>query len=134
MCYSPKYKAIVNYRVDRMDSVAAEEDSACDVALLQETDLAEYTEQVFKMYNGPKEDVVLQFDQSLLGAVYDKFGEDTKVIRSSDNTLVVTVKVQISPTFWGWLFQFGKQMKIISPDTVIEVYKNMQRGRTNKEQ
>lgn len=120
MCYSPKYEAIVNYRVDRMDSVAVEEDSVCDAALLQETDLAEYTEQVFKMYNGPKEDVVLQFDQSLLGAVYDKFGEDTKVIRSSDTTLVATVKVQISPTFWGWVFQFGGKMWIISPKEMID--------------
>ena len=127
ICYSLKYKAIVNYRVDRMDSIAVEEDSVCDAALLQKTDLAEYTEQVFKMYNGPKEDVVLQFDQSLLGAIYDKFGEDTKVIRSSDTTLVATVKVQISPTFWGWVFQFGAKMVIISPVAVIEEYNEMKK-------
>jgi predicted DNA-binding transcriptional regulator YafY len=122
MCYSPKYKDIVNYRVDRMESVAVEEEPVSEEALLQEADVGKYTEQVFKMYNGPKEDVVLQFDQSLLGVIYDKFGEDTKVIRSSDTSLVATVKVQISPTFWGWLFQFGGKMKLLSPESVIEEY------------
>ena len=34
-----------------------------------------------------------------------------------------TVMVQISPTFWGWIFQFGKLMRIISPDTAIEEYR-----------
>lgn len=38
---------------------------------------------------------------------------------------VATVKVQISPTFWGWLFQFGKQMRILSPASLTEEYKNM---------
>ena len=123
MCYSAKYNDIVNYRVDRMDSVALEDEPVSEDALVPETDLAKYTEQVFKMYNGPKEEVVLQFDLPLLGVVYDKFGEDTKVIRSSDTTLVASVKVQISPTFWGWLFQFGGKMRIISPDSVIEEYK-----------
>ena len=38
---------------------------------------------------------------------------------------VASVKVQISPVFWGWLFQFSGAMKIISPTHVIETYKNM---------
>ena len=81
-----------------------------------------YTEQVFKMYGGQPVDVVLEFDAKLIGVVYDKFGEDTKMIRSGDKC-IATVKVQISPTFWGWIFQFGGQMRILSPDNVIADYK-----------
>lgn len=80
-----------------------------------------YTEQVFKMYGGQLADVVLEFDDKLIGVVYDKFGEDTKMIRSGEKC-IATVKVQISPVFWGWLFQFARQMKILSPETVIEQY------------
>jgi hypothetical protein len=36
---------------------------------------------------------------------------------------VATVKVQVSPTFWGWIFQFGKQMKMLSPDNLVDEYK-----------
>lgn len=124
MCFSPKYDDVVNYRVDRMDSVAIEEEAVCEAAILQEEDIATYTEQVFKMYHGEIADVVLQFDQSLIGTVFDKFGEDTQMLRVNDTLLVATIKVQISPTFWGWVFQFGSKLKIISPDSVINEFKN----------
>lgn len=45
------------------------------------------------------------------------------MMSAGDESYVATVKVQLSPTFWGWLFQFGNKMKVISPDTVIEEYK-----------
>ena len=59
-----------------------------------------------------------------MGAVYDKFGEDTKIVRVDEGACKATVKVQISPTFWGWIFQFGNQMKITSPRELIEEYKD----------
>ena len=75
------------------------------------------------MYGGQPVDITLQFDHKLIGVVYDKFGEDTKMIRLNDTTCVATVKVQISPTFWGWIFQFGKQMTVLSPEEIINEYK-----------
>ena len=59
-----------------------------------------------------------------MGAVYDKFGEDTQMRRISDSACEATVAVQISPTFWGWIFQFGKLMWITAPDAMINEYKN----------
>ena len=44
------------------------------------------------------------FDNSLIGVIYDKFGEDTKVIRQSSGTCIATVRIQVSPTFWGWFY------------------------------
>ena len=123
MCYSPKYKDVVNYRVDRMDAVSIEDESVSEEALLQHEDIAEYTEQVFKMYNGEHADVVLQFDQCLIGAVYDKFGEGVKMMRINENSLVATVSVLVSPTFWGWVFRFENKMRILSPEPVVNAYK-----------
>ena len=45
-----------------------------------------------------------------------------QMIRAGDKC-IATVKVQISPVFWGWLFQFAGQLKVLSPDTVIADYK-----------
>lgn len=72
------------------------------------------------MYGGQPVDIVIEFDDKLIGVVYDKFGENTKMIRTNEHTCVATVKVQISPTFLGWLFQFAKQMRILSPVHLIE--------------
>jgi len=74
------------------------------------------------MYQGELADVVLRFDQSLVGAVFDKFGENTQMMRIYEGVLIATIKVQISPVFWGWLFQFAGQMKIISPNGAIKQF------------
>ena len=121
MVYSAKHEGTANYRVDRMDHVEIVDEAISEKALTLREGIDSYTEQVFKMYGGQLADVVLEFDDKLIGVVYDKFGEDTKMIRSGEKC-IATVKVQISPVFWGWLFQFARQMKILSPETVIEQY------------
>ena len=76
------------------------------------------------MYGGQLQEITIQFESCLIGAVYDKFGEDTQMHRISDTVCEATVAVQISPTFWGWIFQFGKLMWITAPDVMIKEYRN----------
>lgn len=123
MIYSARHDGTANYRVDRMDKVEIIDEPISKKALELRESVDAFTEQAFKMYGGQPVDITLQFDHKLIGVVYDKFGEDTKMIRLNDTTCVATVKVQISPTFWGWIFQFGKLMKILSPESVSEEYK-----------
>ena len=85
--------------------------------------VAEYTEQVFKMFSGELEDVVIQFSKQLIGPVFEKFGEDTPMLSVNDTTCAATVHVQISPPFFGWLAQFGNRMQVISPPNVIDQYR-----------
>lgn len=118
--YSAKHDSTANYRIDRMDSVEIIDEPVSQKALALRNEVAGYTERVFKMYGGQPVDIVIEFDDKLIGVVYDKFGENAKMIRTHENTCVATVKVQISPTFWGWLFQFGRQMRILSPSNMIE--------------
>ena len=114
--YSQKYQEVVNYRVDRMDTVEMEDTPICEEARIHKRRPHTYTEQVFKMYNGKTEDVILEFEPSLLGAVYDKFGEDHFIRHADDDKLRIKVTLQVSPPFWGWLMQFGGRMKIVSPE------------------
>lgn len=124
MAYSAMHDRTANYRVDRMDAVEIIDEQITEKALQLRDSVDCFTEQAFKMYGGQLVEITIQFDAKLIGVVYDKFGEDTKMIRLNANTCVAAVKVQVSPTFWGWIFQFGKQMQITSPDSVIEEYKN----------
>ncbi|MBO7184792.1 MAG: WYL domain-containing protein [Oscillospiraceae bacterium] len=126
-CYSSRHDSTSNYRVDRMDGVEIIEEPCSEKALALRDQVATYTEQAFKMFGGQLEDVVLEFDRVLIGVVYDKFGESVKMIPSGENKCIATVKVRISPTFWGWLFQFAGQMKILSPTHLLEQYKEYAR-------
>ena len=74
------------------------------------------------MFGGDLETVTLQFGNNLIGVVYDKFGENTKMVRVDEDTCSARVTVQISPTFWGWLFQFAGEMRITEPEYLIERY------------
>ncbi|MGI6742212.1 MAG: helix-turn-helix transcriptional regulator [Eubacteriales bacterium] len=124
ICYSSKYKELCNYRVDRMERVVKTDEPISAEAFEAEKKIAEYTESVFNMYNVSKATkVTLEFDRKILNAVYDKFGEDTKVSVLKDDLLSVDVNVRISPTFWGWLFTFGDQMTIAAPQEAVDEYK-----------
>nr|WP_027871150.1 WYL domain-containing protein [[Eubacterium] cellulosolvens] len=123
MAWSSKYEGKTNYRVDRMDTVAVEEEPVSEKAILETEDIATFRQQAFRMYGGETEDVVLEFNEKLIGVIHDKFGENTKMIRTAQGKCVASVRVQVSPTFWGWLFQFVGDMRIISPDPLIEEYR-----------
>ncbi|MFA5561603.1 MAG: class I SAM-dependent DNA methyltransferase [Eubacteriales bacterium] len=53
--------------------------------------------------NGDLESVVIHFDEHLIGAVYDHFGEDLNMIEADKGTCISTVRVRVSPVFFGWL-------------------------------
>lgn len=113
-----------NYRIDRIDHIEVVEESTLSREALEKIDtVAEFTEQAFKMFGGEVKEVVLQFDKSLLGPFYDKFGEFTPISIVDKSKCKATIHVQISPPFFGWLSQFAGEMSILSPDTVIEQFR-----------
>ena len=122
-CYSSRHDSTSNYRIDRMDSVEVIDEDCCEKAITLRDQVATYTEQAFKMFGGQIEDIILEFDRSLIGVVYDRFGENTKMMTTSETKCIASVKVQISPVFWGWLFQFAGHMKVISPDSVVSTFR-----------
>lgn len=119
--YSEKHGNTANYRVDRMDAVEVIDEDISSKAVSLRSEVSEYTDQAIKMYSGESETIVLEFSDKLIGSVYDRFGENVE-ISTFNNKCIATVCVQLSPTFWGWLFQFGNQMRIVSPSRVKTLY------------
>ena len=126
-CYSSRHDSTSNYRIDRMDSVEVIDEDCCEKAITLREQVATYTEQAFKMFGGQAEDLVLEFSRGLMGAVYDRFGEGTPMMAAGENRCIATVKVRISPVFWGWMFQFAGEMRLLSPPHLVEEYKNQAR-------
>ena len=75
------------------------------------------------MFGGEPEEVTLRFANELIGTIYDKFGEDTQMTRLDEETCTARVTVQVSPTFWGWVFQFRGELQILEPQDLIDTYK-----------
>ncbi len=122
VAYSERDDDTANYRVDRLEDVELTDEKLSETAIKLRAKVRRNAGQSIKMYGGPVEAVELEFDRSLMGAVYDRFGEQTKMKAVDDEKVRTKVRVQISPTFWGWLFQFGEKMRVLGPDTVTEGY------------
>lgn len=116
ICFSSKYDAFTQYRVDRMSHVQVSAE-AVEIIDKQRFNVAEYTKRMFGMYGGELVRAKLRFDNSLVNTVLDKFGTDLPIQPHSDYFEVI-VDVSASPVFLSWMFQFGDKAEIVAPESL----------------
>ena len=68
-----------------------------------------------------EEQVTMAFHNKLAGVVLDRFGKDTQLFPEEDGYFQITVRLQLSPQFYGWVFSLGSEVRILSPDYVRTV-------------
>ncbi|MBR4023564.1 MAG: WYL domain-containing protein [Ruminococcus sp.] len=124
-CYNPVADKNYNYRLDRIEWVEILKEKISKNAIIRSRSVAKYNAQVFKMYGGETAKVTLAFDAWMIDYIYEKFGIDTKIQSCEDGSFTANVEVQLSPTFWGWLFQFTGQMRITAPEWACDEYTEM---------
>lgn len=117
--YDPAIEDYRHYRVDRMEGLTVT-DTPRD-PLPEGFDLGRYVKTIFDMYNGRTETVRLRFDRALTNVVIDRFGADAH-IHPDGGSVVVTAPVEVGPTFFGWLAQFGPQAELLSPEDVRQEF------------
>ena len=113
---------LTHFRVDKMAGIALTGEARIQTAETERLDLAVYGKQVFAMYHGEPVTVRLRFETALSGVVIDRFGKDQSLIPDGDEHFTVSVQVQPSPVFYGWLLSFGSRVQILSPQPVIAEY------------
>ena len=105
-----------HYRVDKMQNLTVTD--LPREGLPESFDPAAYAGSLFGMYNGVQETVKLRFENSLIGVVADRFGREVFLSPDGDSHFTVTTKVAVSPQFLSWVFSFGPQAQILSPEPV----------------
>ena len=119
--YDSKERKIKHYRVDKMLKIEIMADSKREgKALFKDMDMAVYSKKIFGMFGGVEETVVLECKNGISGVIIDRFGTEVDIIKRATDSFTVRVNVQISPQFLGWVFSLGENIKIVSPDSVIE--------------
>lgn len=122
--FSHKYNDFTHYRVDRMSDIELCETPREALPENEHFNIAEYSKKVFNMFGGEEVTVKLKFDNMLVNAVIDRFGKDIMIGKLDNDSFSIWIKVALSSTFYAWLAQFGNKVKILSPEMVIEKYKN----------
>lgn len=119
ICFCEKRKIITTYRLDRMADVNNIKEKRHQLSE-EESEQATLFLSAFDMYIGKQEIVMLEVDKKLVDIILDRFGNKIIIRDSSPDNFTVRLDVQISPTFWGWLFQFGNRARIVSPPELVE--------------
>lgn len=120
--FSDKYGDFTHYRVDKMTDIEITDQARAKLPNNEHFNVADYSKKVFNMFGGEEETVRLQFDNSLVNVVIDRFGKDISIEKADENNFVIRIKVAISYAFFAWVFQFGNKVKILSPENVVERY------------
>ncbi len=113
--FSEKYQDFTHYRVDKMNDIKITKLPRIKLPDNKEFNVADYSKKVFNMFGGGEETVILQFDNSLVNVVIDRFGKDVFLKKVDEDSFVMRSKVVVSPTFFSWVFQFGDKVKILYP-------------------
>jgi predicted DNA-binding transcriptional regulator YafY len=124
IAYYGRYGKIVNFRADKMEKIEILEEPRIGEARKEGFDPAAYAKTLFSMFAGETERVKLEFSNQLIGVALDRFGYDISVEKRGDDRFAIVVDVAVSPTFLGWLFQFGDNVRILSPESLIRRMKN----------
>lgn len=112
------------FRVDRMERIGKpllQKREANE--LFKEKDITHQKAKVFDMYGGKEYDVRIRFRRELADAVIDQFGKDVMMLPVDEDHFVITVPVEISPPFFAWIATFGRRVKILDPEPVVEKMK-----------
>lgn len=112
--------SLKHYRVDKMLEITALKDARKGKEAFAEVDMAAYAKKTFGMFTGQDRSVRLRFKNILAGAVFDRFGRDVMLIPDGEDHFVVTLDVAVSPQFYSWVFGFGTDVEILSPDDIRE--------------
>lgn len=70
------------------------------------------------MFDGEEENVTMECENALMKTIVDRFGEDVETKRVSEDKFEANVSVSASKKFYGWVFQFGCQIKITGSERI----------------
>lgn len=116
-----------HYRIDRMQSIKILDDTRDGMEYFKNFDIVDYSKKTFGMFAGKEVSICLECPNNMVIIFKERFG-DSAIIRPNYNnpdTFFVRIPVNLSPQFYGWLFGLGNNVKIISPDYIIDEYKNI---------
>jgi len=126
LAYNDTRKKMITYRVDRMKGVSFTGEPREGIEAFEKIDMNAYKQKVFSMFGGKETHVTIRFIAPLLDTMIDRFGKDRSTAiysKVDENHCTITTTVEISDQFFGWLLGFGRKVKLLSPDDVVEEFK-----------
>ncbi|MGN0989341.1 MAG: helix-turn-helix transcriptional regulator, partial [Eubacteriales bacterium] len=123
VAYDTEKGIIKHYRVDKMLNISLDKEKRDGEKMFENFDVALYSRTMFGMFGGEEETVSLRCRNTKANVIIDRFGKDVTFFKDDDEHFIVNVKVSVSPVFLTWIMNFGSDIKIVSPQSVIRELK-----------
>lgn len=123
IAFSEEYNQIRHFRCDKMKDVTILEDKISVNDDIKNFDAVKYENRTFGMFSGYPEYVTLTFPESYIGVMVDRFGKEPSLRKEADGRISIRVNVNVSPQFYGWVSALGTEVRIKSPESVVDEYK-----------
>jgi len=121
--YFDHKEEITTFRVDRISILGIKDEPA--VPRPDDFDINAYAQERVNMFSGETQEVILQCENETMKSVIDQFGEDVETWTVNQQFFRAKVNVNVSQTFFAWVFQFNGKIRIYGPDEVREKYQEM---------
>ncbi len=122
VAYDSAAGKIKHYRVDKMEKIFLLSDSRDGEEIFKKFNPARYAKSMFSMFGGEECDVKLSVKNNLIGVMVDRFGSDLYIIKETDHSFMINVRVFLSPQFYAWLFGLGTDVKLLTPQRAVKEY------------
>ncbi len=115
---------IKHFRVDKLKSIEVLDELREGKEEFKAFNLAKYAKMSFGMFSGKPTKVKIAFDNEMAGVFIDRFGRDISIYPADKRGWSeISVDVTMSDQFLGWIFALGPKVKILSPEDVVNRYK-----------
>lgn len=117
---------IKHFRIDKMEQIQIVEASREGAELYKALDIGELNLRAFSMYGGTELRTTIVFHNHLSGVVVDRFGTDIMMlpVPGDANHFSITIPVEVSPQFFGWICGLGNEARITYPPEVVQRMKD----------
>lgn len=119
VAYDSDAVMVKHYRVDKMEKISIMEEGRDGLEAYQAPDMAIYARKTFGMFTGQEENVVLRFENHLVGAVLDRLSQDVFIVPDGPDHFTVRTDVLVSPQFFAWILGFGESTQIIELEKIV---------------
>lgn len=127
ICNNEKYDNLMNLRIDRMKRLQVLDEAVrpfSEVSSYTDVfDAQDYSSKMFNMFSGEECEVTLECDLKLQEEMLDRFGKSIPLKAVDTSHFVTTVNATLSDGLVSWVMQYGDSIKIIEPQSLVQMVK-----------
>lgn len=127
ICNNNKYSNLMHLRLDRISepreiNIPVKPFSKVS-PYTERFDVADYSNRLFNMYSGEPDNIVLAFSKVVLDEMIEKFGENVPIKLGENGEYLLHAEVEMSEGLVNWILQFGDNVRVIQPQSLITALK-----------